>query len=176
VHALRSFFAAQPAIDFLWSDNLGYGDSGLRPGRSKPALSFGDLLFHLEIVNQESSFWRRSLWHRAGGLDESLHLAMDYDLWLRMFRIGRTHHTAEPRFGAVREHLDRKSADWEAYQRERSVVRARMLERLGCPAPLQPLVSSLAYRWGRWRKKGDLRRALQRTGDEWILGIRGRFW
>jgi glycosyltransferase involved in cell wall biosynthesis len=30
---------------------------------------------------QQSTFWRSSLWHEVGGLDQSLHYAMDLDLW-----------------------------------------------------------------------------------------------
>jgi hypothetical protein len=35
------------------------------------------------FVFQPSCFWRRQLWEAAGGVREDLHLAMDYELWLR---------------------------------------------------------------------------------------------
>ena len=39
------------------------------------------------FIPQECVFWRRSLWERAGGrLDESLHLAGDFELWSRFYR------------------------------------------------------------------------------------------
>jgi glycosyltransferase involved in cell wall biosynthesis len=34
---------------------------------------------------QQSTFWTRTLLDKVGLLNESLHYAMDYDLWLRMF-------------------------------------------------------------------------------------------
>jgi glycosyltransferase involved in cell wall biosynthesis len=34
---------------------------------------------------QQSTFWTRSLLDKVGYLNESLHYAMDYDLWLKMF-------------------------------------------------------------------------------------------
>jgi glycosyltransferase involved in cell wall biosynthesis len=34
---------------------------------------------------QQSTFWTRTLLDKIGHLNESLHYAMDYDLWLRMF-------------------------------------------------------------------------------------------
>lgn len=36
-----------------------------------------------DFIPQMSTFWNRSLWEAAGGLDKSRHLAMDYDLFLR---------------------------------------------------------------------------------------------
>jgi glycosyltransferase involved in cell wall biosynthesis len=44
------------------------------------------------IVSQPGTLVRRSAWEAVGGLDESLHMAMDYDLWWRLYR----------RFGAPR--------------------------------------------------------------------------
>lgn len=39
-------------------------------------------------IQQESTFWRRSLWERAGGaFDDSLRAAGDFDLWGRFFRL-----------------------------------------------------------------------------------------
>lgn len=38
-------------------------------------------------IQQESSFWRRSLWQKAGAtLDTRLKYAADFELWLRFFR------------------------------------------------------------------------------------------
>jgi len=38
-------------------------------------------------IQQESSFWRRSLWEKAGAtLDTRLKYAADFELWLRFFR------------------------------------------------------------------------------------------
>lgn len=38
------------------------------------------------FIQQESTFWRRSLWNRCGArLDSSLHYAGDFDLWARFF-------------------------------------------------------------------------------------------
>ena len=38
------------------------------------------------FLQQENMFWRRSLWDRAGGLDLSLRLAADFELWTRFAR------------------------------------------------------------------------------------------
>jgi len=38
------------------------------------------------LVQQESCFWRRQLWDRAGPLSENCGLAADFDLWMRFAR------------------------------------------------------------------------------------------
>ena len=41
-------------------------------------------------IMQQSCFWKADLWKRCGGVDENLHLLMDYDLWLRFADIGKS--------------------------------------------------------------------------------------
>jgi glycosyltransferase involved in cell wall biosynthesis len=38
-------------------------------------------------IMQQSCFWHRSLWEEVEGVDESLHLLMDYDLWFRFSKL-----------------------------------------------------------------------------------------
>lgn len=38
------------------------------------------------IVSQPATLVRRSAWDAVGGVDPSLHMVMDYDLWWRLFR------------------------------------------------------------------------------------------
>lgn len=50
------------------------------------------LLGDSDHVQQESTFWRRSLWEKAGAtLNTSLRLAGDYELWMRFFEHARLH-------------------------------------------------------------------------------------
>ena len=66
------------------------------------------LLGHEGTIQQESVFWRRSLWERAGGrLDDSLRLACDYELWLRFSRTARLYHAGTILAG-FRFHDDRR--------------------------------------------------------------------
>lgn len=61
-------------------------------------------------LQQESTFWRRSLWERAGGrLDTALLLAVDFELWMRFFRHSRLH-TVEALIGAFRGREGQRSA------------------------------------------------------------------
>lgn len=38
---------------------------------------------------QPSTFWRRDLWEKVGGLNRQLHYSMDFDLWLRFLNESR---------------------------------------------------------------------------------------
>ena len=52
-------------------------------------------LFDGRFIQQESVFWRRSLWEEAGGfIDQSHALAADFELWLRFFKYERLYSTS----------------------------------------------------------------------------------
>ncbi len=49
------------------------------------------------FIGQESTFWRRSLWERAGGrIDDSFRLAADFELWARFSRHAELHTVYAP--------------------------------------------------------------------------------
>ncbi len=69
-------------------------------------------------LQQESCYWRRPLWERAGSrLDESYKLAVDGELWLRFFRFERLH-LIRAKLGAFRIRPGQRSADIDAYHAE----------------------------------------------------------
>jgi len=47
-------------------------------------------------LQQESIFWRRSLWERAGGLDLNWRLAADFELWTRFAQHAQLYALASP--------------------------------------------------------------------------------
>jgi len=82
---IGNFLVTLPDVDLL------YGDCEMIDGNGRVFDRFsvraGDLIELLEqnFIAQPSAFWTREAWEKVGGLDENLHYAMDYDLWLRMF-------------------------------------------------------------------------------------------
>lgn len=57
-------------------------------------------------IQQESTFWRRSLWERAGShVDSSRRIAADFELWMRFFRYARVY-PVDGLIGAFRDHGD----------------------------------------------------------------------
>jgi hypothetical protein len=63
------------------------------------------------VIQQEATFWRRSLWERAGGyMDASYGLAGDFELWARFFRAGATLYTVDTPLAGIRKHGGQKTA------------------------------------------------------------------
>lgn len=77
------------------------------------------------IVSQPATLIRRSSWEAVGGVDATLHMAMDYDLWWRLFKqVGPLQFLDD--FVAVnREHEDTKTKTQRRrhYQEAMGVVR-----------------------------------------------------
>jgi glycosyltransferase involved in cell wall biosynthesis len=61
------------------------------------------------IIAQPGSLIRRSAWEALGGLDEGLHMAMDYDLWWRLFRKFGPLGFVDQYVAVNREHPDTKT-------------------------------------------------------------------
>lgn len=62
------------------------------------------------IVSQPATLVRRSAWEAVGGLDEQLHMAMDYDLWWRLYRRFGTPAFVDEFIAVNREHPDTKTS------------------------------------------------------------------
>lgn len=58
-------------------------------------------------IQQESTFWRRSLWEQAGG-NVTGELAFDFDLWARFYRHADLVGVRAP-LGGIRRHPDQKT-------------------------------------------------------------------
>ncbi len=84
------------------------------------------------FIQQESTFWRRSLWERAGSrLDTSLKLAGDYELWSRFFDHAPLWQVEVP-LGAFR----RRAGQLSQVSHDRYIEEARrVFERDGGRAP-----------------------------------------
>jgi len=61
-------------------------------------------------IQQESTFWRRSLWDAADGLSLEYEGASDFDLWCQFYKLGRLHGVDVP-LGIFRRHPDQKTSD-----------------------------------------------------------------
>src|SRR5262249_7934898 len=77
-------------------------------------------------IQQESTFWRRSLWQRTGGrLDTKYRMAGDFDLWARFFEQAELYSVDVP-IGCFRRHDDqRTSTSFANYLEEAKAIFAR---------------------------------------------------
>jgi hypothetical protein len=82
--------------------------------------------FHWPFVQQESTFWRKSLLDRTGGVNTAVRLAGDWDLWRRFARVTPLVHV-QRQLGAFCVRPGQQSADSDAYRAEvdRMIPRAQ---------------------------------------------------
>lgn len=71
------------------------------------SLTFRNTLYVANYINQPSTFWKRSLLDEVGYVNESYHLCMDYDLWLRFYKQYPLHFISSP-LSAFRIHSTSK--------------------------------------------------------------------
>jgi glycosyltransferase involved in cell wall biosynthesis len=61
------------------------------------------------IISQPGTIVRRSAWEAVGGLDESLRMAIDYDLWWRLYRRFAPLEFVDEFVALNRDHIDTKT-------------------------------------------------------------------
>jgi hypothetical protein len=105
---VADIFTRLPQVEWIMGVPSEFAFSG-GPKKIAPAYFnvYDFLAGRYRWIQQESVFWRRSLWERAGaGLDESKLRVADFDLWLRFLRLAPLYHV-ETVLGGFRNHDDR---------------------------------------------------------------------
>jgi FkbM family methyltransferase len=105
------YFSAHPDVDVVYGHRVLIDEHDAEVGRWVLPRHSSSVLSWADYVPQETLFWRRGVWERAGGrLDDSFHFAMDWELLLR-FRANGARFVRLPRFlGAFRVHDDQKTS------------------------------------------------------------------
>ena len=163
------FFRENPSVDLLygsveWIDASG-DVTGMHCGR------IDSLAEVLDIYNvwwkgrqwvQPEVFFRRSLLEKAGGFDTRLHLAFDYDFWVRCLMVGARVAHAPGVVAQFRLHPDQKSSET---QRAADEIRTTVLRHLaGAPiggwrkTQIRAALSYDLYQLGRGAESGTLRK------------------
>lgn len=105
---------------YLYCPRLtGYHKRGFQRGE----YVVGKIPFKSGWIPQESTFWRRSLWERAGGkLDDSMVMAGDFELWTRFYDLTDLYGIDHP-LGVFRHHPEQKtSIDLQKYKSEAETI------------------------------------------------------
>lgn len=89
LRVVGSVFQAFPQVEWITGLPTGFNEQGMttRVGRPPRFSQKRFLAGANRYLQQESTFWKRSLWERAGGhVDASRRNASDFELWVRFFR------------------------------------------------------------------------------------------
>ncbi|HZP19234.1 MAG TPA: glycosyltransferase family 2 protein [Bauldia sp.] len=86
---VAEYFAAHPHVDFIYGHRAIIDDANIVTGHWILPRHRNYLMERDDFIPQEGSFWRRSLFERAGNIDPVYSFAMDYDLFVRYMREGR---------------------------------------------------------------------------------------
>lgn len=170
LEVVAEIFATNPEIDWITSayplswDSAGRAIYCSRCDCSSTGFLQGQHLPHpvwagSHFIQQESTFWRRRLWDKAGGyVDCSLRYAADFELWSRFAQHAEIYAVETP-LGGFRHHGQQKThLAYAEYIKEAD----RVLRQLGaqprhpfrqrlrrnCLRWLPPALHSLGYRLG----------------------------
>jgi len=144
--AVGSIFAELPEVQWLTTFYPGFCDCRARGVSFHRAAGFSRESFldgrhcpnderFVGYVPQESTFWRRSLWERSGGLRAvEASLAGDFELWARFAEHAELY-TTTTSLAVFRHHATQRSADPDAYTREAREALAGANRRLGRTGP-----------------------------------------
>jgi glycosyltransferase involved in cell wall biosynthesis len=105
---IGSVFRTLPEVEWITGLPTGFNEEGMPLGVSRlPRWSRMRFLVGANrYIQQESTFWRRSLWERAGGcVDATRKNASDFELWVRFFRHAKLY-PVDALIGGYRTHAD----------------------------------------------------------------------
>ncbi|MFK7759467.1 MAG: glycosyltransferase family 2 protein [Phycisphaerales bacterium] len=110
LQSVGRFFRDHPEVDVVYGNRLILNESGEMVGRWVLPSHTPRAYMWRDYVPQETLFWRRSVWERAGGeIDESLDFAVDWDLLIRLGNAGARFHHLPEFIGAFTTHAQQKS-------------------------------------------------------------------
>lgn len=107
----------------FYRDCAGFTGEGLRRGLHAGELNHG-------WIQQEGTFWERSLWEEVGGLNTNLQLAFDFDLWCRLAMHSDLIEVMAP-LGAFRKRTGQASSDTRSYASEMERITRESTSRVG---------------------------------------------
>lgn len=121
LHNMARIFNDLPNVNWIQGLNS-FIDTQGQIVRVSPAKRFSSVRYAMrdyQWIQQESTFWKRSLWEQAGStLNENLKLAGDFELWLRFFKYSKLYNCQIP-IGAWRKREGQLSGvSYEAYMQE----------------------------------------------------------
>ena len=108
---IANYFLKHPDVDVVYGHRIVINEDDREVGRWVLPPHDDSMLIWADYIPQETLFWRRSIWEKAGGyVDESFQFALDWELLLRFRDVGAKF-VRLPRFlGAFRVHPRQKTS------------------------------------------------------------------
>jgi glycosyltransferase involved in cell wall biosynthesis len=140
LHFVADYFARHPEVDFIYSHRCVVTEDDRVVGHWILPRHSSHLMRRWDLIPQETAFWRRRVFERAGNVDPSFRFAMDYDLFVRFMAHGRC--ARVDRFlAAFRVHTLSKTSTQLATIGQEEMRRVRTKYALFSPEPIGHLFS-----------------------------------
>jgi glycosyltransferase involved in cell wall biosynthesis len=108
---VADYFNKHPEVNVVYGNRLLIDENDMEIGRWILPGHDGKVLTWVDYIPQETLFWRRTLWDKAGGnIDESFRFAMDWDLLVRFREVGAKFAHIPHFLGAFRIHEQQKTS------------------------------------------------------------------
>jgi glycosyltransferase involved in cell wall biosynthesis len=159
IEAAVTYLADHPDIALVYGDAefIRADGSPLCPCANPEPFSRHRLRHYSDYIVQPSSFFRREAYEAVGGVDPSLHWAMDYDLWLKL--ADRYEFVYVPQCWSQYRWLgDNKSASgaWRRIEEVRAVTKKHGIRRLPAYFRMEAVNLHLMTAKEQWRDGNPL--------------------
>ena len=127
LECVAQYFGENPDCHFLVGDSLHIDrQSQIIAKYYASAPSFWSIKYYNSTAfNQPAAFWRKRDFDKVGGIDVMLQFCFDRDLFIRLTKLGRSHHISKF-LAAYRWHALSKTSKWkDVQQREDTILRER---------------------------------------------------
>lgn len=105
------YFTHHPEVDVVYGNRVLIDQNDMEIGRWILPPHDNKVLSWADFIPQETLFWRRSVWEKAGGyVDEDFNFALDWDLLLRFRDVGARFVRLPRLLGAFRVHESQKTS------------------------------------------------------------------
>jgi glycosyltransferase involved in cell wall biosynthesis len=106
---VAKYFAEHPSVDAIYSHRVTVDENNKVIYYWILGQHSDWYMTRWDLIPQETCFWRRRLFERAGNIDPSYRFAMDYDLFVRFMKLGKM--VRLNRFlGIFRKHSEAKTS------------------------------------------------------------------
>ncbi len=156
-HEVARTFQEHPTVDVFFGNRLDIDEQGRIIGRCVYT-RFSPTVYRYDgmCIGPQSAFWKRDLFDRFGMYDESLHLAMDYDFFMRAALGGARFKYLPFYFSAMRRYGGSKTTaflDTPAHREEWDLVNRRYGKKQWLAVPLK--LYALLHRALHYIAQGD---------------------